>query len=1613
MRKLLLFALVAIMLVTMIPVLSFAKTNTNLPTDDKNVSKGYIELDVTDLSKEFGLNSLFEIMDSKDCGRPKLTYRLGENVKAAIGNWNFSDPKAFRPDLLAYLRNDNVKNSAPSYQTLSSSNEMNPFAINQPMPPAGTITWDWGNSQNPGANPTDPEWQTVDHIRNFILGGGGITTGMQSCINDVFGSPMFNVTIRIYKDGTGAVLNGAAGMYFWSTGVTNLQSVIWLRPEAGLAPNTLTPWGTFSQEERLEVLTHEIIHAYYDQLNFMNIHPWTEGITECQSILARRLWFQRNGYNDTFFNAKYHLQYGAPTTLATYELNNHQALAAYARQFYTSNAILQPRMQSMGAIRYQYSATAWWKIWRETTTGLIDNANNTTYGPTSFFVRFNSRYFDYAALNGGVYFLGAPNARSNIPALNQITVDTLNDIKGNPMVENEDFVSDWYPQQWIFQDNSALGVNLFVPNGPATPAGGYANPNYPVPNRSRIDDIGTMYQGNHNASTWFGMTWAPIMYQTFVAGGSSGEQPVAGTSRLQIISMHNNGGFTVGQDVTAEIGYHPGYLGAAPPGWQAIPNPVMTFNGNPMGTPSWYDANPNQFGQWMQLRFDNNTNGGAALPATGAYQLLFNNVAGANTSLTTTYFADGEQIAGHSSGIIIGGGNVAGSTISIRNFPPGNAFNRVAFGNDASFNSNNAGSDAFVTGTRLGYEFRDANTVYSQFSYANTGWHYYVHLIETGASRFTESIGPWEGRIGHAIIAQSTNWEGLSDPIGVTSNPNHVYYCQYLTEQSPGFIGITNALYRPDYLPMSSELVSCFIYANSVGQNVGGNYVEQPAYINDHLSENQVIVNGRPRYEVLGQLIGRSASVYGNPTKAGCRQGGFGLGVSFFRFDITHLIKNIYDPIRVTHLFQDFEPSQAGRGYGFVVVMIFRNNNLPQSKIMVRDGAINLYNMMEPAAPKITFTGFRTPQDPANWPVDNASAGAYVSLIGMDLDWYVGYPPAGGTQRGMTRVEMDYWSYASNNMPAGKQFWPNTQPADYNNAQGGAWWALGNRYPTNVTFPTSAQFPTGIPNYTFSPRAWRQGAEGTVAPTAYYAWGVKQLGGNWFWDRPFPIAANKTAIHWRTNQWWDWVNADWAPNGNPGNLLQPSRSYLLGDDSTITIRPFGPCANPANPGDVLWEDPSGVNPGGTDDGRGFCVGAPIPNDTGGYSPPGFPPSPGGTTCRPPTGVPGTNYSFYPGNSEYGHFNAVILQVPIVPSLTVEKLCEPNPVLPEGVITYTVIVRNDSPYPNVAPVVQEIYPAGVTFIDSTPAPDIGNNIWNKSIRKAIPLGTPPYSDDEGVLQPFESFTITIRVRAGKLPRGTLLTNVVNAYSRTSPSVVSAICQISVLGEPFVTITKTTKKFMAQQGEKVDYTITIQNTGTREATDISVVDLLPRELEYVQSIPSGSAGLQKVTWAFGLLNPGQTIRITLTLRIRRDIRLNPGITINNIAVVTTKSGLRDEDAAMIILRGGPSDVIVCECPDISINFAGMKNIGGGVYEIADNGKVKIGMHPYGGCGPYAMTVDFEDDGKIEYSFNIENDSDKEFDYNLKSGDYTMVVRSADRYGSSSTRMKPNYTFKVCTA
>ncbi|MEZ4812234.1 MAG: hypothetical protein R2883_01870 [Caldisericia bacterium] len=214
------------------------------------------------------------------------------------------------------------------------------FGVNQSIPPSGDIDWDFMNSCGTSQSSPSILWDCnieLPNIEFFVEGGGnGVAVSIEDCITDVFGTPFFSQTV-IFRRNDG-LPQGVYAQYTSSIetpiGSGNFIGYIDLptgcSDDPDVIPNwydaagndTGVPWQVTAREGRLDALTHEMIHAYYDRLN-PYYHPWGEGMVEMQSILARKLWCQRNSYTPP---NKSTLALGVPTTLPLYENLNQEGI---------------------------------------------------------------------------------------------------------------------------------------------------------------------------------------------------------------------------------------------------------------------------------------------------------------------------------------------------------------------------------------------------------------------------------------------------------------------------------------------------------------------------------------------------------------------------------------------------------------------------------------------------------------------------------------------------------------------------------------------------------------------------------------------------------------------------------------------------------------------------------------------------------------------------------------------------------------------------------------------------------------------------------------------------------------------------------------------------------------------------------------------------------------------------------------------------------------------------------------------------------------------------------------------------------------------------------------
>lgn len=1520
------FLVALVMAMQLFTVGAFATSNTQTVEED-DYKPASIIIDVTQWSK----------VSSTYWTDKNFLEESSRIVGSMVNNMGFArlakeNPGSVRLPVVYHSIEGKVQVSPPPKAVTLNNKGMSPFSINSTTAlPSGTITWDFSGSCSAGAISPNPKFDCgleMPYINDFVSpdGTGSWTVGINNCIRDVFGAPFYTIKVIFVRDDS--LPAGVAGQY-WSSGGSGVGQIH--IPTAIAAPPANPLWGATVGEHMISTLTHEMIHAYYDDMN-LYYHAWSEGLTECQSVLARKLFCQRNAYTPPTYAT---LSWGIPPYVSLYELNNQEGLPGAQGLFYTG--VTGQRILSMMNTRYGMATAYWWKIYRETipvNSGTIDTNVGATYGTNAFFANFNGRLFD-----GWSTYAGTWNSyMTNWTLHNQFVAATLTADKGNTNVENQDFESTWFGKQEIIQIRTKTILHLYFPYGPISPMGGY-----PVPagTPNQICDLGSGFGGFVGGGPGYYIAGgnSPCLYTTQPGGF---EVPVDGTATVTITSMHNQGGLAVGQNVTARVGYRPAFT-TVPGAW--IPIPTLSFSAAADGR--FPDYNFSSFVSPAGFYFG--WNGGGPVLPIGAYAIQIDATSAGQSAQQVCYFASGYQNNYQHSGVVIGSGTQNGDQwatslngsgwVDYTNTtvppwdPAGGAPPRAAF---AGFYD----GATYANGGMIGYRFRANGAAYYDYDYANGGMYYYVKNFITSFNRLTQTLPPYIGRYGFALISQSTDFLGGGDPSG-DNHAGLTYYEKFCSEASqPSTAGLSRLVYRPDYIPEGSTPVACFLYANTVGRNNGGVYEERPLRVRQGTDASW--------HDVYGLFLGRDDEPGRNSTGS-CACGGWAPYQSTFRFDLTPFITDCFDTIRITNLYQAYEPNGQALFYGFEMVVIYENPTLELSQIMIADGALRIC-ANERTQDATTFSGFRTPPDPATWPKDRSRGSAYMAVLGNSAD-------NGGNSNGRINNEWDFWAVGSDKYTMDR-IWLNPEPADPVNAQSGAWYTPGDPNGFNAGQAVNCtNRPADFPNpYYF----WARPIDNTAVNFTGF-WGgsgsCKQFSSAWFWCRSFTTVANKTAIVWEPGSWWDWVNSDYNAGVHNTNY-----SYLAGDDTSVTVRPWMSCSNAT------------AGAPGYADGFGPCVGTWRGNATG-------------ANCQAPVGT-----DYWARSDERGHLQAIILQVPVVPNLEITKTGVPEPVLPGNLIVYTITIRNATPYKNNGVHLIETYPAGTTFYDANPPADINNNEWTVSIG----------SNGDGSLNPNEEAVIVVRLKVGKLAKGTKLTNVVLTYSETSPAPAYAECTNTVLGEPKLVISKYTKKFMALQGDKVKFYISIKNVGDREATGVAVYDLLPREFIYDSSLPSGSVGLQKIYWSIGTLNPGQSELIELILKVRNDISINPGTTVTNTAFATCLEDLFVQDSAVLMIRAGGNEPIVCAKPDVSLIVDGIKPEQGkdGLFWSFKSGqeyKISLKVFDNGGCSPYTVIVNWGDGSPEELYTMREGDSVMTKD--LKPHTFTsgekIIIKLKNRY------------------
>jgi len=143
-------------------------------------------------------------------------------------------------------------------------------------------------------------------------------------------------------------------------------------------------------------------------------------------------------------------------------------------------------------------------------------------------------------------------------------------------------------------------------------------------------------------------------------------------------------------------------------------------------------------------------------------------------------------------------------------------------------------------------------------------------------------------------------------------------------------------------------------------------------------------------------------------------------------------------------------------------------------------------------------------------------------------------------------------------------------------------------------------------------------------------------------------------------------------------------------------------------------------------------------------------------------------------------------------------------------------------------------------------------------------------------------------------------IISVGNGSSCSTVIFKNQQQIGGSPTFTISKTDNRTTVTQGETLTYAITVQNTSSVTANNVTVTDTLPSNVSFQSATNNGSQTSGTVTWSGLTIGAGSSITLTVTVTVNNNV-VN-GTTITNTAQIV--GGPSATDTTTVSSTAAPS-------------------------------------------------------------------------------------------------------------
>jgi uncharacterized repeat protein (TIGR01451 family) len=203
-------------------------------------------------------------------------------------------------------------------------------------------------------------------------------------------------------------------------------------------------------------------------------------------------------------------------------------------------------------------------------------------------------------------------------------------------------------------------------------------------------------------------------------------------------------------------------------------------------------------------------------------------------------------------------------------------------------------------------------------------------------------------------------------------------------------------------------------------------------------------------------------------------------------------------------------------------------------------------------------------------------------------------------------------------------------------------------------------------------------------------------------------------------------------------------------------------------------------------------------------------------------------------------------------LSIQKTSSPGTIYNGQTTTFTITVFNAGPDNDTGVVVNDLLPAGLTYVSSNASQgsyNSGTGVWTI-----------------GNLAHQASATLTILVRGIATGTFTNFANVTGDLYDPHSEDNNASSTVNVLPVADIAVNKTASNYSPEYTKNVTFTITVTNNGPDTATGVSVIDLLPAGLTYLSSTTSqGNYNSGSGIWTIGTLLNGATATLNILAQV----------------------------------------------------------------------------------------------------------------------------------------------------